>query len=145
MGFFDSIKDSLQEKTEKEVTPNNNFDLEISATEEKIVELLTKIGRVYMEKHAFDNNPEYVEYVKQIQNLEEQKQILERNKLAAQGLRVCEHCHQIITLDSAFCNKCGSKLDPIVVSSIDGKFCPSCGASLSEGDVFCTACGAKVN
>ncbi|WP_432627124.1 zinc ribbon domain-containing protein [Brotaphodocola sp.] len=145
MGFFDSLKDSLQEKTEKEATSNNNFDLEISATEEKIVELLTKIGRVYMEKHALDNNPEYVEYVKQIQILEEEKQILERNKLATQGLRVCEHCHQIITLDSAFCNKCGSKLNPIVVSSIDGKFCPSCGASLSEGDAFCTACGAKVN
>lgn len=65
--------------------------------------------------------------------------------LAAQGLRLCDHCHQIITLDSAFCNKCGSKLEPIVPSSAGGRFCPACGASLAEGDVFCVTCGAKVN
>ena len=66
-------------------------------------------------------------------------------EVQAQGLRICDHCHQIITLDSAFCNKCGSKLEPIVPSSAGGRFCPACGASLAEGDVFCVTCGAKVN
>ena len=98
-----------------------------------------------MQQHGLDCEPEYVELVNQIQSLEEQKAVLERNKLAAQGLRICDHCHQIITLDSAFCNKCGSKLEPIVPSSAGGRFCPACGASLAEGDVFCVTCGAKIN
>lgn len=113
--------------------------------EGQIREALIQIGTVYLERHREDCEPEYREFINQIKALEEQKETLERNKLAAQGLRMCEHCRQIITLDSVFCNKCGSKLEPLEISSAGGRFCPSCGASLAEGDAFCTACGSKVN
>lgn len=113
--------------------------------EGKIRETLIQIGIVYLEKHREDCEPEYKGFIQQIKALEEQKETLERNKLAAQGLRMCEHCRQIITLDSVFCNKCGSKLEPLEISSAGGRFCPSCGASLAEGDAFCTACGSRVN
>ena len=134
MGLLENWTNSLQEKQGSGTTSQKGFDAQMA-----------EIGKVYVQQHGLDCEPEYVELVNQIQSLEEQKAVLERNKLAAQGLRICDHCHQIITLDSAFCNKCGSKLEPIVPSSAGGRFCPACGASLAEGDVFCVTCGAKVN
>ncbi|WP_448861748.1 zinc ribbon domain-containing protein [Clostridium sp.] len=145
MGLLENWTNSLQEKQGSGVSSQKGFDAQIASTEKQIQDTLAEIGKVYVQQHGLDCEPEYVELVNQIQSLEEQKAVLERNKLAAQGLRICDHCHQIITLDSAFCNKCGSKLEPIVPSSAGGRFCPACGASLAEGDVFCVTCGAKIN
>ncbi|WP_432630449.1 zinc ribbon domain-containing protein [Brotaphodocola sp.] len=143
MGFLDSFQGNIQKIGTNVSTAK--FDSQILETDNKIKELLISIGRTYLEAHREDCEQEYKEAICSIKKLEEERETLERNKLAAQGLRKCEYCHQIITLDSAFCNKCGSKLEQIVLSSAGGKFCPSCGASLEEGDVFCTSCGAKVN
>ena len=145
MGLFDTIKENTNLVRGGSSQPAGKFDQQIEAVEGKIRETLIQIGIVYLEKHREDCEPEYKGFIQQIKDLEEQKETLERNKLAAQGLRMCEHCRQIITLDSVFCNKCGSKLEPLEISSAGGRFCPSCGASLAEGDAFCTACGSKVN
>lgn len=143
MGFFDSLQENIQ-KIGADVS-TSKFDNQIMVTDGQIQELLVSIGRTYLEAHRETCEPEYAQAVEAIKKLEGEREVLERNKLASQGLRMCEHCHQIITLDSAFCNKCGSKLEPVALSSAGGKFCPSCGASLESGDVFCTSCGAKVN
>ena len=143
MGFFNSLQENIQKVGTNVST--SKFDSQIAGTDSQIQEHLIAIGRTYLEAHREMCEPEYAEDIEAIQKLEAEREVLERNKLAAQGLRKCEHCHQIITLDSAFCNKCGSKLEPVALSSAGGKFCPSCGASLEEGDVFCTSCGAKVN
>ena len=145
MGLFDTIKENTNLVRGGSSQPAGKFDQQIEAVEGKIRETLIQIGIVYLEKHREDCEPEYKGFIQQIKDLEEQKETLERNKLAAQGLRMCEHCWQIITLDSVFCNKYGSKLEPLEISSAGGRFCPSCGASLAEGDAFCTACGSKVN
>lgn len=145
MGLFDTIKENTNLVRGGSSQPAGKFDQQIEAVEGKIRETLIRIGTVYLEKHREDCEPEYKGFIQQVKDLEDQKETLERNKLAAQGLRMCEHCRQIITLDSVFCNKCGSKLEPLEISSAGGRFCPSCGASLAEGDAFCTACGSKVN
>lgn len=145
MGLFDTIKENTGLTRGGSNQPAGKFDQQIEVVEGQIRESLIQIGTVYLKKHREDCEPEYRELINQIKALEEQKETLERNKLAAQGLRMCEHCRQIITLDSVFCNKCGSKLEPVEMSTAGGRFCPSCGASLAEGDVFCTSCGSKVN
>ena len=145
MGLFDTIKENTNLVRGGSSQPTGKFDQQIEMVEGEIRDVLIRIGTVYLEKHREDCEPEYRGFIDLIKNLEEQKETLERNKLASQGLRMCEHCQQIITLDSAFCNKCGSKLEPLEISSAGGRFCPSCGALLAEGDVFCMACGSKVN
>lgn len=143
MGLLDSLQGNIQKMGTSSTT--SKFDAQIAETDNQIQELLVAMGHIYLEAHREECDPEYAQSIELIKKLEEERAVLERNKLAAQGLRMCEYCHQIITLDSAFCNKCGSKLEPVIVSSAGGKFCPSCGASLESGDVFCTSCGAKVN
>lgn len=139
-----SFLGTLQGKKENTAPSLGKFDEQIAETERKISEQLVALGAVYCEKHRDDYTEEYMPFMEAIKELEKEKDILEKNKLVAQGLRLCEHCLQTITVDSAFCNKCGSKLEPLVLSGAEGKFCQSCGASLDEGDMFCASCGGKV-
>ena len=69
------------------------------------------------------------------------------------GKTLCEHCGAIITSDSAFCNKCGGKIEPRDFSAIGAgpdeheamqSLCPTCGSPLVEGAVFCEKCGNRV-
>lgn len=145
MGFLDSLQANIPKMTAGNSGNASKFDVQIAETDSQIANLLMTIGKIYLEAHRDTCDAEYESAVQSIKTLELQREALERNKLASQGLRKCEHCQQIITLDSAFCNKCGSKLEVLVADTIGGKFCPSCGASLETGDAFCTSCGAKLN
>lgn len=145
MGFLDSIQANIPKMSTANAGGANKFDAQIAETDSQISNLLMTIGKIYLDAHRDTCEPEYESAVQSIKELEIQRETLERNKLAAQGLRKCEHCKQIITLDSAFCNKCGSKLEPIVADSVGGKFCPSCGASIEADAAFCTSCGAKLS
>lgn len=138
------LLDALQVKKGDAMLKVKKFDEQIAETESKIGNQFKELGMAYYKKHRNDDSEEYKQFIQTVRELEQDKAVLEKNKLAAQGLRECDHCHQIITLDSAFCNKCGAKLEAIVLSSGDGKFCQACGASLDEGDSFCTSCGAKI-
>lgn len=145
MGFLDSLQANMPKMTTGGAGSTSKFDAQIAETNRQIDQLLIRMGRRYLEAHREQSEPEYQSEVRAVQELEVQREALERNKLASQGLRKCEHCQQVITLDSAFCNKCGSKLEPITTDTIGGRFCPSCGASLEADAAFCTSCGTKLN
>lgn len=141
MGLLDTLQ-GIQGK--KEPASFRQFDTQIAETERQIMEQLAAVGRIYLEQNQENYGEEYAPYLQEVSNLMEQKKELERNKLAAQGLRLCQNCNQSIPLDSAFCNKCGAKMEPIAVSSGKGKHCPSCGAAIEPGSAFCTECGMRL-
>lgn len=138
------LLNSLQIKP-KEGARGTEFDEQIKIIEGKIRDQLVALGTIYMELHREDYESACERPVIEIRTLEQEKNTLEKNKLASQGLRLCEQCRQIISLDSVFCNKCGAKLTPLAVASENGKYCKSCGTLLEEGDLFCVKCGARVN
>ena len=131
----------------------------VAACEQKIAEakrrqqdVLLNIGRQYIQiydKTTADSSfqPMLEEYTSLQKEVEEQ----EVQKLAVQGLRKCEACGNVLPLESAFCNKCGIKLEPIQVASsaqapsaVNSKVCPKCGAPYTPETVFCMTCGTKV-
>ncbi len=75
-------------------------------------------------QNAFNNpeNPKQNEEVKTSGNLIE-----------------CGNCKARLPGDSAFCNKCGSK-----VEARQFRFCSKCGDRVEAGDVFCSKCGNKL-
>ena len=85
MGLFDTIKENTNLVRGESSQSAGKFDQQIEAVEGQIREALIQIGTVYLEKHREDCEPEYGEFINQIKALEEQKETLERNKLAAQG------------------------------------------------------------
>jgi uncharacterized OB-fold protein len=60
----------------------------------------------------------------------------------------CPGCGAKIVADDAFCQSCGTKLEPVssapVVGSIVMPTCPSCGADTDATSKFCISCGAKL-
>ena len=48
----------------------------------------------------------------------------------------CPKCGSILADDSAFCNKCGAKLNDL---------CPKCGNQLPQGARFCNKCGYSLD
>ena len=51
--------------------------------------------------------------------------------------RPCPSCRAAVTVDDAFCRKCGAKVP-------SARVCPSCGTEVASDDAFCRRCGTKV-
>lgn len=65
--------------------------------------------------------------------------------MAYQGLRKCEKCGNVLMLDSAFCNKCGEKLETLFPPTEQNPhICGRCGTPYAEGAAFCANCGSKL-
>lgn len=50
---------------------------------------------------------------------------------------ICSSCSEEVPLGTAFCSKCGAKMNEI-------KKCSNCETELTEGSDFCSECGTKV-
>lgn len=144
MGLLDSLQVKVKEQEKKEISVST-FDEQIDRVEQEIRVQFQELGQIYYLHHSEDYTEEYAPQIKKLRSLDEEKKIITKNKLAAQGLRLCEECQQIIPLDSAFCNKCGAKLEAVEISTAGGKYCPLCGTLLNDGDLFCVSCGAKIS
>ncbi len=92
---------------------------------------------------------------KKIDNL--QKEILDINTriLFNKNLRTCLNCNEVIALDSAFCENCGTKqkklkLDEKPKESVKeeeevSNVCPHCGTVCGKDSKFCSKCGYEMN
>ena len=122
-------------------------EIKLSEVEERRKRLEAAIGAKYVDEHINDKVFElnYEDELKQAKELIESKEQIEVKILALRGKRKCDCCKSEIELNSLFCNKCGTKLDVIDISSlIGGNICPSCGAIVDMDVNFCTSCGAKM-
>ena len=147
MAIFDKAVSVLKKNDTQATNPEIvAFESKLEELEQKKKDVIFDIGMHYLEKNTLENaSTEYVSFLRQLEEIEKEKVVLNKRILAVQGLRKCEKCENILPLDSAFCNKCGEKLQTLFVSAeLTGNMCSKCGASLSEGAAFCTACGAKV-
>lgn len=144
MGLFDSKQTSAP----AQIPEVAECDRQLAMLEQKKKDIIYKIGQMYA-----DNNDSktaagtvYEEFMKEIEKMAEEVIVLEKRKLAVQGLRKCEKCGNVLVLDSAFCNKCGEKLEPLFAATEQNpNICAKCGASYEEGAAFCTSCGNKLS
>lgn len=143
MGVFDTKKNPA--------TPNTEVaecDRQIAALERRRTEVYLNIGRIYADNTTVEEakGTPFADNMAELQKIAQQTDFYEKRKLAVQGLRKCEKCGNILVLDSAFCNKCGEKLEPLFqTEDTDEKVCSKCGAPYEEGAGFCVSCGNKLN
>ena len=139
MGLFDS-----RQNVSSEVT---SYDKQLAVLAKKKDEIIFQIGKMYVENNDSKavEGTIYEEKIKEIEKIEDDVIILEKRKLAAQGLRKCESCGNVLVLDSLFCNKCGDKLAPVFTATEENPYiCSNCGASYEENALFCKSCGNKL-
>lgn len=122
-------------------------DRKLAELERRKNQLVMQIGLIFLANNTVDElvGSPYEESVKAVEIVEKEKVFQEKRKLAVQGQRKCEKCGNILVLDSAFCNKCGEKLEPLFAEEMRNQnVCPQCGTTYEEGAVFCTSCGNKL-
>lgn len=145
MGLLDMNVFNMK-KTETENPEIAEFKKRLAGLEQSKRELIFKIGAIFVEKNDLESvaGTEYEGLLLQLDQGAKEAETLNKRILAAQGLRKCEKCGNTISLDSAFCSKCGEKLEPLFTEEVNKDTCSNCGASLERGASFCAVCGTKI-
>lgn len=161
MSFFNKNSPSANksEVSDKKIRKGSDIvKLEEKINQEKleIKESLNEIGRIYYELYRNDSHEKLVPICNLVDESRRIIGLCEKQILLLQGVQVCSNCQARVSLDSLFCNKCGTKIDAleendsIDMSSSDAADdiklvkCRECGTSMPSDMVFCTNCGAKI-
>lgn len=146
MAFFD--KKETVPAVSNEVA---ECDRQIAELDQRRAGLVMQVGHMFLSANSLESlvGSPYEEYAKTVAAIDRDRAFQEKRKLAIQGLRKCDKCGNILVLDSAFCNKCGEKLEPLFPQQAppvnpQPRNCPQCGAPYEEGAMFCTTCGMKL-
>lgn len=143
MAFFDK-KETKPASAPSEVTVCQR---QIAELEQRRAEVLRQIGQLFMENNTLEElkGSPYEEKVQAVVNLDKERAYQEKRMLAVQGKRKCEKCGNILVLESAFCNLCGEKLEPLFAQEKENRnVCPQCGTACVEGALYCPSCGQKL-
>lgn len=168
MGFLDSVKDfagkvgNTIENGAKSVSDGSKkmaekarIKKEISQLESEVNAAYISIGKVFFERISANPEPECENAVETIVSKGERIEQLRGILSTLEDKIACPSCGADIAKTQKFCDKCGAKIEEIVVSEkIDpiiepageqpaGKVCPECGAPAEADQLFCQQCGKK--
>lgn len=123
-------------------------DAKLAQLEKQKQETIYRLGCKYAENNTAADaaGTIYEAELKELEDIVREADQTEVKKLALQGLRKCEKCGNVLVIDSAFCNKCGEKLEPLQIEAQPAvPHCPKCGNPVENGSAFCTSCGNKLS
>lgn len=123
---------------------------EIAEKEDKIEEIFLNMGRIVYEMYKKGENVGEVfeKEAEKVDHLNKEIDEMERKILSNKGLKECNKCGKIISVDSHFCPKCGSEQIEIQIIKNEEmrnkKVCNNCNAICNDEDEFCENCGDKI-
>lgn len=144
-----------------------NVSPEIKMAEQKcneaenaVNDAMLALGRQYYKANKDNAESEFAEQIAQITECTKKVTLWSQYRLTLEGKMKCESCNAIITSDSLFCNKCGTRVEAMDFSNleidtapseetvfapvVDNNVCPACGAPLVSNALFCEQCGQKI-
>ena len=155
MAFFENISKKVGEvastaaKKSGDLVEVTKLNMNIGAEEDKIQKLYTKMGKTVSESYCSGSEPDgnFAEDCEAIKAHEKTIESLKAKVREIKNASTCSNCGAEVNKASAFCPKCGSRVDTVPQQTRQepsGKTCPNCNAPLDEGAEFCTGCGSKV-
>ena len=126
----------------------------IADKEENIDEIYLEMGKTVYDtyKSGEDVGKAFTKESKKIDKIfaeiDEMKKVILFNK----GLRICEECKEVITIESTFCQNCGTKQKAVKIKKDKKekdvikeeqkeKVCAQCGLVCEPKAKFCAKCG----
>ncbi|MDR0919695.1 MAG: zinc ribbon domain-containing protein [Oscillospiraceae bacterium] len=131
-------------KGTKDFTDTARLNALISDDTKQIQGIYTQIGKLFYETNVHDESTPIGKLCINIdmcnKRIEEHKKAI----LDIKGSKKCPNCGASINSTSAFCAKCGTKVEVATVQSTTAKkFCTACGGAVPENSSFCTSCGKQ--
>ncbi len=129
--------------------------MSISEKETDIEEIYEEMGKAIYDsyKAGKDVGKDFTKQSKQIDKLNEEIENMRVKIMYNKGLRTCEECGEVISVDSKFCVNCGKKQKPVKIKeekkvvkkedTVVEKVCPECGQVFEPTANFCDKCGHK--
>lgn len=118
MAFLDNLSEIITTKGKeaadkaKSLADIASLKTQISSCESVVNKNLKKIGQLYFEEYKdSDVVCEFEEQVQAIRDAKKAIEDLEQKIHEIKGTKVCSSCGAVILGDSAFCSKCGTKLE----------------------------------
>lgn len=168
MGFIDKINDISQKvgdgvvDTYRVIADKSGkmfegakLKMSISDKEDEVKEIYSSIGKMVYDnyKNGEEVNKEISKECKKIDKMNAEIAEMKKEFLVSKDLRECSKCGEVIPLNSAFCEKCGAKQEPVKIKKKEEKkeatdvkverVCPTCGLVCSSEAKFCNKCGYK--
>ncbi len=166
MSFFNKKglpinKIEIGTKKIKKSSDVGKLEEKINQENSEIKETLIEIGKLYYELYKNDSHEKLVPLCNVVDESYRIIGLCEKQIMLLQGVQLCPNCKAHVSLDSLFCNKCGTKIDSLeddnslenIGSSNSSKLvepklesikCRECGSNMPGDTVFCTNCGAKI-
>ncbi len=113
MAFFDDVKKFGKNITEKgkDVIEITKLNSQISSEKDKIKDAYAKIGEDVYKAYTAGQSSAYDEACAQIKAIEDVINELQAKVLELKNASKCPSCGAEVTKDTAFCSKCGAKVN----------------------------------
>ena len=154
MAFFDDLSKTVSklgqdvsQKTQN-LTDGVKLNSQISDQRKSLARLYEDLGRAAINEEALRSNPDCLKFIEMIREGEAKLKDLEQQLSINKGEIQCKNCNTFVPAGTAFCQNCGTKVEPPAAAQNPNPgpaFCTNCGKPLEQGAGFCTNCGNPVN
>lgn len=153
MAFFDDLGKKISQAGQsavqktKDMTAIAKLNGQISDEEKKVNNAYLQIGKLYVEKHAADCDPEFASLVAAVQTAQSNMAGYQQQIQDIKGVTRCEKCGAEVATGAGFCSTCGNSM-PVKKTEAPANPnlipCIGCGAQVDKTMRFCTACGKPI-
>lgn len=132
---------------------DTKLKIAVSDKENEILKIYEEMGKTVYDsyKTGEDVGKVFTKESKKIDKLNTEIEDMEKKILYNKGLRVCDNCGELVSINNSFCQNCGDKLKTIKIKedkkeekaeSVE-KVCPQCGNICEAKANFCPKCAHK--
>lgn len=146
-----SVSDGSKKMAEK-----SRLKKEISQAEAEINSAYISIGKVYFDRLSANPEPECENAVQTIITQGEKIEQLRKQLSGLEDKIPCPNCGADISKEQKFCDKCGAKIEEVIIPETAPapesapvaeqpaqKVCSECGTPADPDQLFCQQCGKK--
>lgn len=138
MGFMDSMKgfaEKVGDKVEKgarsvsdnskKIAEKTKVKKEISLLENEINSAYSSIGKLYFEANSSNPDADFADLMSDIEAKTDRVEKFRQLLASLEDKYSCKQCGAELSKVQKFCDKCGAKVEPVVVPQIEGYNTPA--------------------
>ena len=152
MAFFDDMVGKMTNfgqdvaKKGKNISDTAKLSSELRNLENEKNNCLMQLGQIFYLQYSDVMDAQSRTIKERIDDIALKTEQIQQQIQQLRGVVRCPNCQREVSVNSAFCNFCGTKIEHRMVPPVTmGKQCPNCGVPVEEDQMFCVNCGYRLN